>query len=273
MNPFRPLRTRFLLAKLQVDHVIKPREPRERLRALETVPKDVHSAYDEVIKTIRQNGESEIHLALKILSWVFRVQRPLRIEELLEALVIEDGDRDLERDCMLNPNEVIDCCKSLILHDESSGFIRFAHYTVEEFIEHHLQPVLPPIDQLVKTCLTYLGFDEFRRPCSSRDIVARVENYQFSVYAAQYWAFHCAGEVEESLDLSLVAGALGSQDKRDAVSQMEKFATSKWRDTRFSRGQTLVHFLAEKGLAIVCRRVLNHKEIELLTYAIMVRGC
>jgi len=79
---------------------------------------------------------------LKILSWLFRAQRVLRMDELLEALVVEEGDQGLEQDYMLDAAAVIECCKSLVLYEESSGLVRFAHETVQTFIARNIPNLL-----------------------------------------------------------------------------------------------------------------------------------
>jgi hypothetical protein len=40
------------------------------------------------------------------------------MEELLEVLVVEDGKHDLETGSFIEPGDVIECCKSLVLYGE-----------------------------------------------------------------------------------------------------------------------------------------------------------
>ena len=117
------------------------------MKAFKTVPKDMFSAYNDVMQRIENSRRrNDKDLAMRILSWLFRAQRTLRMDELLEALAIgptrmdcdendsDDGDQDLIHENMLQPFQVIECCKSLVLYEESSGLVRFTHYTVQEFI-------------------------------------------------------------------------------------------------------------------------------------------
>jgi ankyrin repeat domain-containing protein 50 len=147
---------RFLLAKFQLDYILKPKEPRRRLKALETVPKDLPSAYHDVLDRIERSDDGDTELALEVLSWISRAQRTLRMDELLECLVVEDDDVDLERKFMLNPSEVVRSCQSLVIYNESSGLVQFVHYTVQEFVQSTIQSKLPPSIHLAMTCLTYL---------------------------------------------------------------------------------------------------------------------
>jgi hypothetical protein len=61
-------------------------EPRKRIEALETVPMEMYVEYTEVMKRIEHSGDKDT--ALRILSWIFRAQRTLYMDGLLEALVV-----------------------------------------------------------------------------------------------------------------------------------------------------------------------------------------
>jgi hypothetical protein len=62
------------------------------------------------------------------------------MSELQEALAVQPGDLELEKDYCIEPQDIIDCCQSLVIHDEPTGFVHFAHYTVQQFLAsdmHH----------------------------------------------------------------------------------------------------------------------------------------
>lgn len=111
---------RFLLTKIQLDHILSNRDPRQRLLALSTVPKDIGSKSLHHYRIDKVDKE----LALVILAWLYRAQRNLLMDELLEGLA---------RDFLLSPTDIIECCGSLVLHEESSGL----------FIEIHTLHCLP----------------------------------------------------------------------------------------------------------------------------------
>ena len=79
------------------------------------------------------------------------------MDELLEVIVVEDGNQDLETESLIEPSDVIQCCKSLVLYEESSGIVRFTHETVNDYIKDNID-ILPPVTNLTKTCLSYLAF-------------------------------------------------------------------------------------------------------------------
>jgi len=170
--------------------------------------------------------------------------------ELLEALVVEDGDRGLQREEMLTPSEVIACCKSLVIYDESNELVRFAHYSVQEFIGGSLQQKLPPASDLAKTCLTYLAFDEFETPCTDYESLQdRIQQFEFSSYAAQFWAIHVTkGDAERLDDIQrAIFGILACDNKKNLMLQLDPYSFS---------DQTFIHIVAKNGLATICALIL-----------------
>ena len=150
---------------------------------------------------IENSSPDDKELALRILSWISRALRPLRMNELLEALVTEVvlPNTTLEEalQCLLSPSDIIECCKSLVIYEESSGLVRFAHFTVQEFLNSHAPADFPPQTHLAKTCLAYLAFPEFDEPSPIKSVLQdRLEKYEFSQYAAQYWGRHSQGDAE-----------------------------------------------------------------------------
>lgn len=214
------------------------------------------------MQRIERSRPGDKDLALRILSWLFHTQRALRMDELLEALVVEELEPKEEFEDMLQnmlaPDEVIECCQSLVLYEESSGSVRFSHYTVQEFIASHLQ-TLPPNVDLAKSCLNYLAFAKLDEPCLDRvSVQMRVQKYKFSQYAAQYWSVHTAGKAEESPEIQLaILHVFGSDAKRNAILQLDTYANSRWGNISFTKGQTLLHVLAHKGLVTLCMLVLD----------------
>ena len=159
------LMIRFLLIKLQLDYVLSFREPAKRMRAFDILPNDLFEAYDTAMERIKSSRRGDEDLAMKIFSWISRTKRNLSMEELLEALAVEDaGPNDNIESILenkLTPADVIECCKSLITYDEFSGLVRFAHYTLQDFVVGHLQDRRPSARNLAKACLSYISFDVF----------------------------------------------------------------------------------------------------------------
>ena len=243
--------------KFQLDHILSQMNPRQRMKALGTVPKTLDAAYNDVITRIEASGNVED--AMRVLSWLSRAQEPLTMNALLEALVIEEGDRELQRDYMLEPTDVIECCKSLVVHDTSSDIVRFIHYTVQEFIVT-LKNRLLDGTALAKTCLDYLALDVFKAPIKASwnyesYFYDRIQLYKFSLYAARHWGFHAAGDPENSADVQrAIMRAFASQGREECS------GATKSRECRFySKNQTLLHIIAQTGLVTICRLYLKRQ--------------
>lgn len=226
------------------------------MKAVGTVPKDVPSAYQNVMERIETSRPSDKELAMRILSWLFRVLRPLEMDELLEALVVEELELDTRLGDVLQdkltPTDVIECCKSLVIHEKSSGLVRFSHFTVREFIKSNAKEMLPSPTHLAQTCLAYLAFPEFDRYCHSLGAIQqRQEKYRFTRYAARFWADHVRGDPENIFDVQYmffldfrsrhrIRSVLQSAQDRDELD-----------------GWRIVHIVSKNGLAKICQLLLG----------------
>jgi hypothetical protein len=293
------LKYRFLLAKLQLDHVLSPRDPRLQIKAFKTIPKTLDSAYSEVMERIEKSRSGDKALALKIFSWLYHAKRNLSMDELLEALAMcsdayddqtEDGFNSDDTNSVesqmsdsvevcaggsaselnnqkMKPGDVVECCKSLVIH-ESNGLVRFSHETVRLFIGKNLKQQLLRQICLAKTCLAYLELPEFHEPCvDMNSLERRMQNFKLCGYAALYWRSHITKEEENSYDTQfLIFEALESQGKRDAKVQLEMYTSSPWLGMESVAHKSLLHVLASKGLPILCRFLLDVNPDGMNTY-------
>jgi hypothetical protein len=267
---------RFLLAVFQLRYVLSEKEPRKVVMALKTLPKSPEDAYVEIFKRIDPKAKDWVY---KILSWLFHAKRSLFMDELRHALAVEPFDVQLEEDYLPEPDNIIESCQSLVIHDKETGIVRFAHFTVQEFIQSNCTQHLLPIVEVAKTCLTYLAFDAFNEgPCRyAEDLVLRQSEYKLFRYAAQYWGVHCRGDTENDFDVQqLILKFLVCDNKRNSMLQMENITLNLayFRRPLFVEGQTFLHIIAANGLARICTLVFdggsNACETYLLTVAITV---
>src|SRR5437762_3072287 len=222
---------RFLLVKFQLDYILDKEKPRDAIKALDTLPTDMESAYQEVL--IRIDKVKGTDTARQILSWLFHAQRPLHIDELREVLSIETQppDTELFPKYFISPILLIHFCQSLIEFDENSGIVRFTHYTVEEFLKKKYQDKLLSLAELAKICLTYLTFDIFELgPCSDKkSFNRRMKTHRFSDYAVRYWGYYVRGKGEEDHEvLDVLFKLFKSSQKLSAFHQQQLFIQSPW---------------------------------------------
>ena len=310
-----------------MDFVLSFRNPRDRQKHLSELPITVHEAYH---KLINRMSEADTILAFKILAWVFYAKRPLHMEELREAICVEEGDKDLQVESLTPSEEILECCQGLIVckHEEedsdesdcgsysdsssgndysdsesgysdvteessteddddwtddesselseaassevysdlsgelSGGIVRFTHQTVKEFLEKEFlgkDPLRRLANQveITRTCLRYLTFDEFARgPGREKDALrARMTKYKFGRYAAVYWGDHAREAGQEVADVQQdIWKLLVSDNMRES---MFEITWNSRRSIERAKAMTMLHILAYKGLADMCRVILN----------------
>jgi Ankyrin repeats (many copies)/Zinc finger, ZZ type len=163
----------------------------------------------------------------------------------------------------------------LIVQD-SSGIVRFAHYTVSSFLENKYVEHLRTQFDMARACLTYLCFDFFE---SGPDIFSffkfrddkwqnRKETYNFGVYASVYWDSYTRGPgeyvplVQEQLFRFLMSPSKcrSMLEIRDG-SGTRFFIRRSEEHSGFTRHSWL-HIVAKFGLASICRMVMGKDETE-----------
>lgn len=246
------------MANLQLKHVLIKRG-RERIEnALKTLPTELSTAYKDVLDRIRSTDDEEAGgAAIRTLTWILHAARPLRMHELRVALDVEEGRLDLGDEPQFTPGDIIEMCQSLVVHEESSGVVRFVHPTVQDFLKSLNFPNI----NLAKTCLAYLQYNAFDNICSDNESMQiRLRTYKFCRYAVQFWGFHVRGAAEELSDIRhTVLQLLSSEHKRNFILQTGAYLGSSWNPLSFTEGQNALHIIATNGLAVICRQYLDIK--------------
>ena len=223
--------------------------------AIKNLSADLDGAYGNVMKRIESRKSKQ---ALAVLSWIYRARCPLRMEELREALSVKSKQKDLLKEALLPPSQVlIQICEGLI-HD-MDGVIQFAHFTVPEFLKSKYEEPLLSDTVIGSTCLTYLGFNVFNEQCSDhKSLRARCERYKFSRYAALYWADHMRGEAEEKVEVqNAIFESFGSAGRVESIWQIDIDSGGISGEFRASNGTSCIHIMAAKGLSTLCKSLLT----------------
>ena len=183
------------------------------------------------------------------------------MEELCEALSVEEDSKELQEDLLPEPDSIVKACESLVEIDLSSQEVRFTHQTVDEFLRDHCTSEVLGVRDLAKTCLIYLTFSEFNWPCQSDEQLAvRIEKHKFGCYAAKFWGDHTRGDPENDDNIQQgVLLLLTLENYKDSMLQMEQSPFLGLRRPRypFITEETLLHIIARKGLATLCKQALS----------------
>lgn len=118
------------------------------------------------------------YLVSKILTWIIYAQRPLKVAELQEAVGFDIDDKGWDDAKIPHEDLMIESCRSLIVRDEADSTVRFAHYTVQQYLltkastdqgkdPHNLVIESAP-QYLGHFCVTYLSFSDFETQITPR---------------------------------------------------------------------------------------------------------
>lgn len=139
----------------------------ERERALETLPKGLEETYDRLLSRIE--SEEGSRLIFKMMKWMLFARRPLKLEELREAIAFDIDDTFLDPTKFPHDmNRLIQACGNLIRVAGESKIVYFSHYTVQQYLlsprasKAELQFTPREAENTIgELCVTYLSFSNF----------------------------------------------------------------------------------------------------------------
>ena len=214
----------FIWVRLVIDLLADAANAEEYHEILREIPQELHEIYCLIVEKIHKkvvNGPPSKKVRAKaILRWLALSFRPLRMQELQEALATEDSvdekpNKNLSWEGNLarfRPTEkaILDVCGNLI--DEENGTISLLHHTAREFLvtssgyrSSEVQQYTVYINtgnaKITVLCLTYLiNTDSSLRSSinaaierdASRDDLRKdvLSTYPFYEYACRQWPFH-----------------------------------------------------------------------------------
>lgn len=184
---------RFLLAQLYFDSLAVQDNRRDLRSALRKLPEGLDETYDEAMRRIQRQTSIQSKRAYMVLAWISYSFRPLHVEELQHALSVEAGDASFDEEALPDIDSIISVCGGLVAIDGESSIIRLVHYTTQQYFERTRDKFFPLGHlQIAETCLTYLCYETFTGGplYDLAEFEARLLNYPFLNYAAQYWGHH-----------------------------------------------------------------------------------
>jgi len=157
------------------------------------LPETLIDSYGEIYNRIRMQGRHASQLALNAFRWVQCSYEPLRSETLLDAITVEvDGLGEYSRNyAAMGATVLLKACQNLLILDERLNVFRFAHLSVEEYLETQLLKV-DSHTEIAKVCLSLV--------CASSswtDYDVALETYpgryhdrHLLLYSAAFWPWH-----------------------------------------------------------------------------------
>ncbi|KAI9770937.1 MAG: hypothetical protein M1840_002641 [Geoglossum simile] len=247
----------FLLAQLHTDALVSKGTRKEVRKALETLPKELDSTYEEAMRRIESQNNDDKQLAERVLFWISFALRPLTLKELQHALAVEPDETDLDEENLPDEELLTSVCAGLVTVDQESDIIRLVHYTTQEYFERIRTTRFPDAQTIIATtCLLYISFNAFAGGAcrSNEEMKTRLRKYPLLVYAANHWDDHARGDPEEAIK-DLVINFLEDGPKFSCYNQVINH-TKPW---LLPTQVTGLHLIASLGLAGVMQLLLSHE--------------
>jgi hypothetical protein len=242
--------------------------------AMNTMPPTTDAAFENILKRIERQEHSSAIMAQRTLTWCYYARRPLQMDELRAALVVEDEDTEL-RDEAESASSIVDCCLSFIAHDLNTGEVRFIHPSVQRWLKDEPQRrILLQSCYLAKTCLKYLNFDVFdvqlpfapdrmshhatqallyARTVPDPEVAQMVAAYPFYRYASQFWGDHTKKAEHEPAVQKAAIALLKAENRRILMQR----TTTLIERVPYWTGQTPLRITARLGLVALCNILVN----------------
>ena len=100
---------------------------------LRNLPEGLHGTYERILLKIAKRPLESAAVG-KMFRWVACAKRPLRIEELQEAVAFDASDEKWDESKIPDADKIISYCFGLIVRDNEDGIVRYAHYSVLQYL-------------------------------------------------------------------------------------------------------------------------------------------
>lgn len=160
-------------------------------RALSNLAGNIFEYYNVEMQRIEAQKEGLCNLAKQAMSFIAHAKRPLRVEELHQALRFWPGGNKLVESEHF-AGKLLNVCCGLVRIDKQ-GQLEFVHYYFQEYCKAFPSKLINNSDsKIVEVCLTYLSQDEFASGlCGDNpSFQKRLDQNAFLSYAAQHWGDH-----------------------------------------------------------------------------------
>ncbi len=200
-------------------------------RALESLPKDLDETYARILKSL---PSEYAHHTIRLLQFLTYSERPLRIEEAVDAITVDEGKKPRfdPGNRMPVPGEIVRYCSSLAVRVERIDKdtratvveIQLAHFSVKDYLtsqrpeEHIAQHFKETVAHscIAKVYLIYLC--ELNQDLSITEIR---QSFFLAQCAARYWASHAlVAERDSQMDMEIITEFFSSSEAYTICSRL-----------------------------------------------------
>ncbi|KFY15118.1 hypothetical protein V492_02220 [Pseudogymnoascus sp. VKM F-4246] len=253
----------FLLPILQLRTILNEPTAGDMEDSLTSLSHSLSGAFEETITRIQSLPERRKILGMRTLMWICHAKRPMKVTDLSDAVSVKLDQTTMSTKHCPSAKMMIECCQGLVTIDPESTIIRFAHYTIQEYLIEHTSTLFPRAEaNLAETCLTYLLFDTFKQgPCLDRDAIKlRIISSTFLTYAGRYWGVHVKGSEVDQVVQRLTFTFLGchaAAASANQIMQYDKGYRQEYWDPEECYSTTSLHAASHFGLENTLRKLLD----------------
>jgi len=153
------------------------------------------NAYGATLDRIKGQGGERSRLGMATLMWISHAERPLKPDDLCQALAVEIGSLDLNTDDVPSIGTLIACCQGLVFVDKEASTVRLIHSTLQEYLLAHPELFGTPHSTIAETCLGYLNSQQVK--ALSITPPPNFEEVPFLEYSSVYWGVHAKRDLSD----------------------------------------------------------------------------
>ncbi|RSL75369.1 hypothetical protein CEP51_010926 [Fusarium floridanum] len=201
----------------QLDHLCDLPHDRARQKALNKLPPTLPATYERILLKMDNDYNEEtkrlVQRTLLLVSCGLPDER-LSVRELCEAISISEDSDTLDDDEIVEEQDILRWCGSLLRTARGGQEFEFAHYTVQEYLQNDCQthPTLGVYsvseaksrNLYLRLSLRYLTFRDFEGSLEANErgissVLERTKRHPFYEHASIYWPAAALLETDESL--------------------------------------------------------------------------
>ncbi|KAF8428812.1 hypothetical protein EV426DRAFT_543824, partial [Tirmania nivea] len=195
----------FQLAALQVNFLCEMQSESDVKQNLTTLPDTLTDIYNEIYNGILMQKGSAPQIALNAFRWIQCSKEPLSSQTLLDAVTVKvDSTGEFSQTGPARVKQLLTICRNLIILDEKLNTFRFAHLSVDEYLETKLSKLDSHLE-LSRVCFSLLcshtawnAYDQGKKTSKGA-----YEDRHLLLYSVVFWPWHFASCGEFNRDLAL----------------------------------------------------------------------
>ena len=226
--------SRFLFAKLQLEILLDSHGYEDVSAALLSLPEDLDETWVRLLVDVDSaHPNPRNHEKIRrILRWLVSAARPLKVDEIKEAIAVEECQMQRNWKAEIEDAQIIGLCGPLIRINEETNELSLAHFSLKEFLvsgklletsevkarKYHTT-TSEANTYAAMISLTYLSFRNLFRPCQTlKDLKRLRQENKFLDYTTLYAGVHL-GRIEDpnATLISLLNGLFVSEISRQEL--------------------------------------------------------